>query len=113
MPKDSGSTSKSRTAPRSAAPARNAGPGRGAEPLQAKAPARNSGPAGKTATAAAPAPNKDLQVFDKAVALFNSGEFGKAKELFESLKTSGNTGLAHAAESRALMCGRRLGGEES
>lgn len=106
MPKDSGSTSKSKTAPRSVASARASGPAR-------SVPARASGPARNAAAAAGPATNKDLQVFDKAVALFNSGEFGKAKELFDSLKTSGNTGLAHAAESRALMCGRRLGGEPS
>ena len=102
MPKDSGSTSKSRPAARSVGPARNSGPARAAEPVRGKAPA-----------GAAAAPNKDLQVFDKAVSLFNSGEFGKAKELFETLKGSTNTGLAHAAESRALMCGRRLAAEVS
>ena len=106
MPKDSGGTSKSTPA----APARNSASARRTEPVRTKAPA-TSGPTGKTGTGAAPARSKDLQVFDKAVALFNSGEFGKAKELFETLKASANTGLAHAAESRALMCGRRLGAE--
>ena len=50
----------------------------------------------------------DLQVYERAIALFNAGDFIKAKELFGTLKGSANLGIAHAATSRRLMCDRRL-----
>ncbi len=57
---------------------------------------------------ARPTQSTDLQVYERAMALFNSGDFTKAKEMFGTLKGSSNLGLAHAAESRRLMCDRRL-----
>ncbi|HLJ46439.1 MAG TPA: hypothetical protein VKU01_10550 [Bryobacteraceae bacterium] len=55
-----------------------------------------------------PTQPSDLQVYERAMALFNTGDFSGAKELFGTLKGSANLGIAHAAASRRLMCDRRL-----
>ncbi len=51
--------------------------------------------------------SRDLNVFSRAVSLFNAGKFGEAKQLFDQLAGVPDASLAHAARSRALICERR------
>jgi len=51
--------------------------------------------------------SRDLNVFSRAVSLFNAGKFGEAKQLFDQLARVPDASLAYAARSRALICERR------
>ena len=51
---------------------------------------------------------RDLELFSRAVGLFNAGKFGEAKSLFDQLSGIRDASVADAARSRARMCDRRL-----
>jgi hypothetical protein len=53
--------------------------------------------------------SRDLDVFSRAVSLFNAGKFDEAKQLFDQLAKIPDASLADSARSRARMCERRLG----
>ena len=63
----------------------------------------------KSAGAAEGQRSRDLDVFSRAVGLFNAGKFDEAKQLFDQLTKIPDASLADSARSRARMCERRLG----
>ena len=50
----------------------------------------------------------DLRSFERAMKEFNDGRFADARELFERLVQSSDTGLADVARQRVRMCERRI-----
>lgn len=50
----------------------------------------------------------DLQLYERALDLFNEGNFQAAREAFLTLANSTNRTLADNARSRVNMCERRL-----
>jgi len=69
-------------------------------------------PTGRGNHKADAAPNdqrsQNLNVFSRAVNLFNAQKFEEAKQLFEQLAENSGGSLADAARSRALICERRI-----
>jgi tetratricopeptide (TPR) repeat protein len=58
----------------------------------------------------APAMTKDKQtaLYDRAMRLFNSGEFAKAKEQLETVANGPSLEMAHVARTHMAACDRRL-----
>jgi hypothetical protein len=52
--------------------------------------------------------SRDLDVFSRAVHLFNAQKFEEAKELFQQVAGNSGGSLADAARSRVLICERRM-----
>jgi hypothetical protein len=52
--------------------------------------------------------SRDLEMFSRAVSLFNAGKFDEAKNLFLKLAANADASLGDAARSRALICERRM-----
>jgi hypothetical protein len=57
-------------------------------------------------------PDPELSIYERAIALFNAGQFQAAKEAFTELAVARNRDLAHSAELRIRMCEKRLGSIE-
>ena len=53
-------------------------------------------------------PDSELLIYDRAIELFNAGQFQGAKELFIKLVVASNSDLAHTAGLRVRMCDQRL-----
>lgn len=53
-------------------------------------------------------PDPELFIYERAIELFNTGQFQAAKEKFAELTTARNRDLAHSAEWRIRICEQRL-----
>ncbi|HEV2691134.1 MAG TPA: hypothetical protein VGV35_21405 [Bryobacteraceae bacterium] len=57
---------------------------------------------------AAPSPDPELVIYERAIAFFNAGRLQAAKDTFAELLNARNRDLAHSAELRIRMCEHRL-----
>jgi len=72
-------------------------------------------PAGDAGSAAPSEPldaSQQARIFESAAALFHSGQYRTARELFQKAARGPSREVAHAAQLRARMCQRRLEGSE-
>lgn len=65
----------------------------------------------KTAAEKALSREKQIAAYDKAMALFHSGEFAKAIEMLDTVVEGPNREMAHAARVHRSACEQRLGGK--
>jgi len=52
--------------------------------------------------------DQELATYERAIELFNAGQFRAAKETFMQLTNARNRDLAHSADLRIRMCEQRL-----
>jgi hypothetical protein len=56
--------------------------------------------------------DQELVIYERAIGLFNAGQFQVAREAFAELLVARNRDMAHSSELRMRMCEKRLGSVE-
>jgi len=85
---------------------------RGGKTTAPKKTAAKPKSAAKRASTPALSRDKQIALYEKAMKLFSSGDFAKAKSALETVATGPNTEIAHTARTHSAACDRRLARNE-
>ena len=85
---------------------------KGSGRAKAPEPPRAASPAVAEVTSAPPDERQQVELFDRAVKLFQMGGYGAARDLFEKVALGPIPAMAHSAQLHSAMCARRIGARE-